>query len=810
MPARMNTSPFPVLVILSLLPAWGASAQLSSAVTGVSTDEGVSRSSVTVTASLRDGHAATTVLLLYRPFGTREFRRAEMDLRGSSASSVIPPASVIPPFIEYYLVLADAAGHREAYPRSATGDPLVVPPPQLLRITVREAAEEQILFLSPDPDEVLSADDVLISISLLRADTAVVQRATQIKLDEANVTKAAVFSGDLIILAPENLGIRLSPGRHTVKVGLFNRMGRLHATSARTFFVRRSGKETLLSSTIPQRRFDYNATLQVESRHENISSTGIWYNRASAQFNGRTDVWKFNGNLFLTSDEKSDRQPQHRYFIGVETPWITAGYGDHYPALPELVLNGKRVRGLQTNARYGIFGLDLSLGEITRGVEGTLLSSFPADSLTLEFLRDSTAAFDQINSTTWGKFSYGTYARRLFAVRPSIGNRKNWEVGFSWLSSGDDLGSIRNGTKPQENILLGTDFMARFDNNRVELTGQAALTAYNADISSGNFTDAYIDSVYKSNPGTIKAVRDILTRFITVNDNLRPLSLERLSTLAYQFGVGLEYFNNAFRATYLFRGSDYTSFGQSFLQTDIRGIQLTDRARLLDDQMFLTLGFERLEDNTAKTKAATTVYSNINVAATWFSRRDLPTVTAGFSRYSNDNSLSAAGPDSLSAILDATLRLYLQTSYDFQLAARHTATLSLSTSKRSDETVRKYDLASFSGEAGLTTQYAIPLQTVVSIGVHRNTIPSSESRGRSIDWNYTALSLVGRYTLISEVLTLTGAIAPTFGDYRRTAADLGVEWSVRPDMSFQLQGTYFHTDDGMNDSIVNLRYRVTI
>ncbi len=806
----MNTSPFAVLVMLFLLPVWGASAQLSSSVTDVAAGEGISRTSVMVTATLRDGHAATTVLLLYRPFGTREFRRAEMDLRGSSASFLIPATSVIPPFVEYYLVLSDAAGRREAYPRSGAGDPLVVPPPQLLRIPVSDAAQEQILFLSPDPNEVLRADDVLISISLLRADTAVVQQATQIKLDDANVTKGALFSGDLVILAPENLGIRLAPGRHTVKVGLFNRMGRLHATSVLTFFVRQSGTETPLSSTMPRPPFDYNATLQVESRHEDISSSGIWYNRASALFSGRTDIWKFNGNLFLTSDEKSNRQPQHRYFVGLETPWLAVGYGDHYPALPELVLNGKRVRGVQTNVRYGVFGLDLSLGEVTRSVEGTLISSFPVDSLTLEFRRDSTAAFNRIDGTTWGKFSYGTYARRLFAVRPSIGNREDWEVGFSWLSSGDDVGSIRNGTKPQENILLGTDFMTRFDNNRVELTGQAALTAYNADISSGNFTDAYIDSVYKSNPGTIKAVRDILTRFITVNDNLRPLSLKRLSTLAYQVGVGLEYFGNAFHATYLFRGSDYTSFGQSFLQTDIRGVQLTDRARLLDDQLFLTLGFERLEDNTAKTKVATTVYSNVNVAATWFPHLDMPMVTAGFSQYSNDNSLSTAGPDSLSAILDATVRLYLQTSYDFQLAARHTATLSLSTSKRTDETVRKYNLSGFSGEAGLTTQYAIPLQTVVSVGVHRNSMPVSRAPGQSVDWNYTAVSLMGRYALIREVLTLTGTIAPTFGDYRRTAVDLGVEWYVRPDMSFQMQGTYFRTDDGMNDSIVNLRYRVTI
>jgi len=806
----MKKTPLAVLVVLSFLPVWGALAQLSSAVTDVSAGEAVSRSPVTVSVALREGHAATSILLLYRPFGTREFRKAEMDLRGSTASSVLPADVVVPPFVEYYIVLSDASGRREAYPRSSSGDPMVVPPPQLLRIAVKEEAEQQVLFLSPDPNAIVNPDDLLISISLLRADSAVARRATQIKLDDVNITHAAVFSGDLIILSPENLGIQLSAGRHTVKVGLFNAKGQLYTASELAFYIRRPGMETLLSSTIPQRRFEYDANGQVESRHENISSTGTWYNRAGAQFKGRTDIWKFTGNLFVTSDEKTDRQPQNRYFIGVETPWVEAGYGDHYPAFPELVLNGKRVRGLQTTARYGILGLDLSLGEITRSVEGSLIKSFPVDSFSVEFKRDSIAAFGQINPTTWGKYNFGTFARKLFAVRPSIGNRRTWEVGFSWLSSGDDMNSIRYGIKPQENILVGTDFMARFDNSRIELTGQAAMTAYNSDISSGNFSDAYIDSVYKTGPEGIKKVRDYLKNYITVNDNFRPLSLQELSTLAYQVGVGLEYFDNALRATYLFRGSDYTSFGQSFLQTDIRGVQLTDRARLFDNQMFLTFGFERLEDNTAKTKAATTVFSNFNVAATWFPRRELPTVTVGFSRYSNNNSLTANGPDSLSAILDATLRFYVQSSYDFVLGARHTATFNLSTSKRTDETIRKYDLANFTGEVGLTTQYAIPLQTILSIAVYLNSIPSGVTPGQSVDLNYTALSVTGRYTLIQDVLTLNGSVAPTLGNYRRTAADLGAEWFARRNMSFQFQCAFFHNDDGSNDNIVSLRYRFTI
>jgi hypothetical protein len=797
------------LAILLALPAVVV-AQLSSAVSGVSPDDVVARTSVTLSVSLRDGNTATSILLLCRPFGTREFKRVEMDLRGSTASTVLRSDVVVPPFVEYYLVLSDASGRREAYPRGSSGDPLTQPPPQLLHLTVKDEAEQQVLFLSPDPNAILSPEDLLISISLLRADSTVAARSTQIRLDDANVTSAAVFSGDLVVLSPANLGIRLSPGRHTVKVGLFNRRGQFQQSAELVFYIRELGVGSLLSSTIPQRRFDYDANVNIESRHEQISSNSTWYNRASGSFKGYTGIWKLSGNMFVTSDEKKDRQPQDRYYLGVATPWVEAGYGDHYPNFPEIMLSGKRVRGLQTKARYGIFGLDLTLGEIARSVEGSLVKSFPADSFSVEFQRDSTATFGQVNSTTWGKYSYGTFARKLFAVRPSFGNRETWEVGFTWLNSGDDMGSIHYGIKPQENLLVGTDFMAKFDNSRIELTGQAAFSAYNSDISSGTFTDAYIDSVYKTGAEGIKKARDYLKRYITVNDNFRPLSVKELSTVAYQCGLGLEYFGNAFHATYLFRGSDYNSFGQSYLQTDLQGIQLTDRARLLDNQLFVTLGFEHLTDNTSNTKAATTVFSNANLAATWFPGRNLPTVTMGFSRYGNNNSLAASGPDSLSAILDATLRFYLQSSYDFVMGARHTATCSFSTSKRTDETIHKYDVQNLTGELGLTTHFAFPLQTVISVAMYLNTMPDATGTGSGVDLNYTALSLIGKYALVPEVLTLNGSLSPTFGDYKRTAADLGAEWRARPDMSVQLQLSFFHNDDGANDNIVSLRYTFRI
>jgi hypothetical protein len=295
-----------------------------------------------------------------------------------------------------------------------------------------------------------------------------------------------------------------------------------------------------------------------------------------------------------------------------------------------------------------------------------------------------------------------------------------------------------------------------------------------------------------------------------VNDNFRPLSVEKLPTVAYEFGLGLNYFDNNLKFTYLYHGNDYTSFGQSFLQTDIKGFQIVDRARLIDNQVFLTLGYERLEDNTSATKVGTTVFNNMNVAATYLSRNDFPTITLGMSLYDNDNGLGVNGRDSLSAIQDGTLRFYMQSSYEFLAGARHTATLNLSTSNRNDESIRKYDVKNVSAELGLTTLYKIPLRTIFSAGMFLNSLPESGMRGQTRDLNYTVLTFSARYTAIVNILTVSATVAPTFGDYRRIAFDAGTEWTARPDMQLLFQFSFFKNSDFPNESIVSLRYRYTI
>jgi hypothetical protein len=782
-----------------------AVAQFSTRVLSVIPDATTGDIPLTVRVQLLQPESIETMYFLYRPFGESEYRRREMDIVGNTGSVTILPREVVPPFLEYYLVVVNRDGTTESYPLSGSADPLETPPLTTLRITVQPDAEtdQQILFLSPEPQARVPAEDVLISISLLRADSLVVRRATQLLLDGVDVSSDAVQTGDIIVYSPQNHSLTLSPGIHKVTVHLFDRQGYLYRSASLSFIVlgqeERAGEQSFPLA--------YRASLHLESRHELIGDASTPYNRGRLSFTGDLEDWRFQGALFLTSDEYSDRQPQNRFFLGVESNWLQFSYGDTYPSFPTLIMTGKRLRGVNSSLRLGDFNVDVAAGQTTRRVEGMLLQTISIDSLAAEQVRDPGAAYAPIDSATWGKFRFGTFARNLFVVRPSFGKPYESQFGLTVLKSKDDISSIRFGVRPQENFLIGADFITRFDSRRIEISGQGVFSAYNADISSGSFTDAYIDSVYPGRADEIKTARDILRHFIIVNDNLRPLSLSRPSTTAYELSALLNYVSNSLRLTYLFRGSDYASFGQTFLRTDVRGFNITDRARLVENQVLLSLTYERLRDNTSQTKIATTTFSNINVAVSYYPRIALPVFTVGYGHFSTENGLSTTGRDSTGAVSDLTNRIFIQTSYDFDLGARHTALVSYSFSDRDDRSSRGFDIRNSSLMLSLSSRYRIPLQTSIDLTINLNRLPSGGTAQVLQNFDYTSLSFNARYAVFHERLTLVSTVNPVFGDFRRTVVDLAGDLVLTDGMHVLLQYTHFQNSGIPNDRIWSIMYR---
>jgi hypothetical protein len=785
----------------TIIASRAALPQIPTKVASVTPSSASQKTPLTIHVALQQGETIEKVFLAYRAFGSGDYDRLEMDLVGNTASATIPAQEVLPPFVEYYLVLLNRNGLLESYPLSEGLDPFEIPPGKTLQIRVSGEAEAdaQIVFLSPDPWARIAADDLLISVSLLRADTVVVKRATQILLDGVDISEGAMISDDILVVAPENSGITLHPGTHRLTVRLFNRDGGHHHSASITFTISGSG----VSLVEPTDQWRYNTSIQIESRHEDIGSVGMWYNRGNIMVSGFTGMWRINGSTFLTSDERPDRQAQNRYFVGVESPLFRVGFGDAYPSFPNLVLSGKRVRGLVSALRLDWFNLDLALGKTTRSIEGSLIQVIGMDSLAQEQQRDPNSAYAPINDSTWGKYTYGTFSRDLFAIRPSFGSGEYWQFGLTWLKSKDETGSIKYGTRPQENFVLGTDFVARFDEKRLELSGQGAFSAFNSDISSGNFTDAHIDSVYENEAAKIKHARDILENVITVNDNLRPLRLGTLATAAFDVALSLNYFDNTLKLIYLFRGSDYNSFGQTFLRKDIRGINITDRVRLVQNRVLATAGVEFLKDNTAKSKIATTSFANLNFAVSYFPGVEYPNTTVGFTHYTSKNYLDR---DSPYAIDDATNRFFVQSTYDFGLSGRHTASFNLSTSNRDDNSLRQYNVDNVTLAFGLNTKYSVPLQTNIDISINTNSLPKLATQDSSGRFDYTTFSLNARYALIQDILSIMVSSAPSFGDLTRTAWDANVEWIATQEMRVELQFSLYNNRGFSNDTIWSLRY----
>lgn len=794
-------------LLLSLLPVvlmcLEANGQISARVAGVSTGEAVAGEPVRITVDLRRTEGLGSVLLLYRPFGESEYRRIDMDVVGNRAIAQIPATAVTPPSLEYYIVLRELTGGFEVYPLSDSPDPLTTPPQSTLHLEVRDQsqAEPQAIFLAPEAGSIATPQEVLISVSLLRSDSTIMRTATRLLLDGIDVTAQAMIAGDLLVFAPANVGMLLEPGEHTASVQLLDRDGKVHRDVSITFTVRPETSPFPVEA--PTAAFRYNASFQMESRYEDIGTSDTWYNRARLLFRGQTGSLQLRSDLFITSDEKADRQPQNRYFLGAALPWLRLDLGDTYPQFTDLTLSGKRVRGVNTSLEVGVFNLDLVYGSVTRAIEGAVLDRFPAESLLVKQTQDPGAAYGELSATEWAKFSYGTYRRNVFAVRPRLGTGETWQLAFTWLSGQDDVGSIRYGIRPQENIVLGTDFATRLDNSRIEIAWEAAFSAFNSDISSGPFSDAHIDSVYPDDASAIKSARDILSPFITVNDNLRPLSFKKLATLAGQASLGLNYFDNALKVTYVYRGNDYNSFGQTYLRTDISGFNAVDRIRLLRNQVFATLGLERLQDNTAGTKVATTTFANLNAAVSFYLLTDFPGLTVGYSRFDNDNELPT---DSLSAVRDVTNRVYLQASYGFQLGARHTAMLNVSSSVRDDYTLRNQDVTNRTVAIAIGSRYAIPLQTEVSLAVNLNELPGS-SGVSSRRFDYTVLSLYGRYEVLPDRLTCMATVGPTFGDFTRTVLDGGIDWRISPPMTLSLEASTYRSSGSPSESFFSLRFR---
>jgi len=796
---------WPTLVGLCLLALSSAQGQISERISGVTLGIANEGEPLFIRVELARADIVEGIELAYRRFGESSFRFMEMPIIGNTASATLPGYAVVPPFVEYYFVL-----HLRGLPQPETY-PLENAAQQPLKVGVRSAAprEARLVLLSPEEGERLRPDEVLISFSLINFDSTLDRTRIALSIDGTDHSALAVLSGDLVVLKPENV----AEGRHTFVIELVDLQGRM---------VDKVSQEFVVASAAPARqaeepsRWQYSSTLQLETRNEQIASASTQYTRATLGFAGRRDEIRLHGRLYLTNEEEEARQPQNRFFLGGELPWLKLGYGDQYPLFPDLILSGKRVRGFSGNLTLGFFNLDLSEGEIVRSVEGTLLKTFARESLLVEQQRDPGGSFDSLHSAPfWAKLRYGTLKRTLFVLRPSFGRRDGPHIGFTYLKSTDDLSSIRYGAIPQENLVLASDIAFTIDRRNIEFTGQAAVSATNRDITKGTFSDAEIDATFSEysdgSRRNIRQIRDILSKFITVNENLVPLNARNMPTFSYEANLFVNYFDNNLKFSVLRHGESFESFGQPYLRQDVAGLSISDRLRLEGNQVVLSGGFERLNDNTAETKASTTTGTTVNLGVSYYPLTEAPSLTVAYLHASNANGRPLT--DSLYAVDDGTDRIMLQMGKEFTYVARHSASIGVSVSSRDDHTFRDLDTRNTAVVLTNSSRFPFPLQTTVSLSVNASKFFAATG---AQTLGYTTLNASAGYRMLEGRFLLNGAVSPTFGDIERVLASAGGQYfflpnvSVQSDLSLYFNSKLFGSTQPANDVVWSLIIRADL
>jgi hypothetical protein len=769
-------------------------AQASNYISAVRIGDAKEKTPVTVSVDLIAAENLSSINLFFKKFGENEYRNLEMMIAGNTASVSIPDEYIIPPYLDYYILIYLKNGLTESYP---VGIEQGITPLQIAISGISEK-DKEILILSPQDGEMLSQENMLISISFFKAPDNIEINKTRIYLNNEDVSSRVLIAGDLIILSGENFDESLSTGSKLLKIEVYDKQGNLYHSISRTFQIVSEEIAAQISS-----RWKTFGNIRAESRSETYNSASTWYNNLNAEASASNENWRFSGNVYFTSEEKNHLQPYNRYSAIIQGgDWLELRIGDTYPRFPSLIMDGKRIRGISGFLNLGFLNVAAAVGESDRKVEGILLETFPQGQVPLG------SDIIPINPTKYtnpfGRVALGTYKRDLFALRPSFGSGENFQFGLSYLHSKDNTGSIEFGSRPQENVVLGSDIKFALDDQNILFTTQVAFSMFNKDIASGNLTDTQIDSIFGPNglydidPDQVKTIRDILGRFITVNQYIGPLNPQEFASVAGEAALSLNYLNNSLRASYIYRGNDYLSFGQSFIRTDVKGFNIVDRIRMLDNKVFLSVGYESLEDNLQKTKPATTKYNTLSASISIFPRVNFPNITIGYNKSENKNGLSVNNVTMQDYVVDdITNRIFLQISYDFVALVKHNTSFSFTTQNREDNSLSNVD-ATYSATGLTVNSYWTPqLSSIFQVLF-------SSSEIKNVPFDYVTLTVGGRYRLLENKLQLSAMLSPSFGDFKRQALELMADYNVLANLNLAFQARVFSITGKSTNSIIGL------
>ncbi len=673
-------------------------------------------------------------------------------------------------------------------PRSETDTtPPTVETPAVTPQANQDLSDEDYLVLGPEPGEKVEPEDVFIAVSVFLDASAYDSTRSQLFLDGSEV--AAEISSDLITYSP----VLLPVGAHTIQVNLFDANGNPYKPIQWNFQVTGTQAAVARGATA-SRPSSKNVTGSVyaESKVDKYSGIERKNHQIGARIRGNSGKIKYGSRVYMTSLEDKNFQPRHRFLFWVETGIVNLYVGDTSPRFSQLMLWGKRVRGFEAQLNLKFINFDFVMGQVNRSVSP-------------------------------GTTSSGTFERNLLGLRTSFGSGKNFQFGLSAVKVKDDVDSISGGFRPKDNVIGGADLLISLFKNRVKWKTEIAGSLLTNDISSGPLTKQDIEDLIDTDVGFDPADYE---DFLVINLSTTPLDPTDFTSGAFSSSIQIRAARHDFRIKYKRIGAAYNSLANSFLKSNVRGLRISDRVRLLRNRVYLNLSYENYDDNfKAEDSNPIVTLQTFRGGINLFPGNGLPNLTVNLKSYNRDNQITDI--DIINGIEfdkredNTTTDVTVSLNHDFVLFdLDNTINISYVTMEKDDAfknsrlgnsfpTGINNDIQSFS----LKTKFRQPFVTRISYAENKNT-----SLGGLSQFKFKMLNLRAEYKTLQNKLTLyagyrrfeagggTGALNPGADelviDYTKNNLNFGGRIDVSAKSALVFNGSIidFSDNGGLTDS----------
>lgn len=725
---------------------------------------------------------------------------------------------------EYYIQVDLPDGGSSTYPaNNAAGNPIQTPI-RTQTATAIEGTTQRIDYriLSPRPNELVSQSDALIAISFFYPGDVVNADGFRLFLNDIDITSAASVSPYLITYVPDEIAV----GYQTARLIYVANDNEIEITSWQ-FDVVPPGT---LRDRFEPRQNPFVGDVELTARNQVNAGQQYDFIRGRINIYGSSGQFDYSVNGMLTSQESNRLQPQNRYGLHLSYSDVARlELGHVYPAINPLLLAGRRILGVNAYLSTPANGLQLQIlhGQSTRSI-----TPIYAD-ITETITERQTAGGSVLIDTTWRlglePDGSGMFGQTISGGRVSFGSGRYVQLGINALRVRDNENSIdyfnefdafrmqpylesltadqranlqnnpdnlqiaQGSTPPLSNFVTATDLQMSFDNNRIRLSGDAAVSFLNTDISDGYLTNEIAEDLGYTLPSEAERIFERLSWLIVINENMNalPLRIEDdnaeirvpRSIFAYQSQLGLSYFGNNANIQYRWIGPDFVSVANNGLRRDIAGYTITDRLRLLENTIYVNLLYERLEDNLNNQLNATTVSSTYGSTVSWFPLdRNLPRVTVGFRYINRDNGEDWTNPFFPENGRNAAVRNVITSTEDGELTyiaapnprLQNTTQLNANISRPFDMDYATHDVFVTVNRINTRDQrflYGDFVNTSLGMGVNSSfvTLPLraslnvnhtiSEGQGGLTNVTITGVNATANYQLLDGALTLNAETA---------------------------------------------------